>query len=420
MGRPAQSPGTWGAIRFERTPEGRVRARGIFRDLNGRRHEVSATAEGRAAAEERLRSRASRWGGAESVFGPGTTVSDLSDWWLQRLRSDPAFQPATLANYARDAKLVVRIFGSLELGVLSPALIEHLLIDVAHTDQGAAHRALGTLRRILDRPVILGVMQTNPADPVRMPRPPQDHPYALTADQADALRMGFRRWLASRDKPGPSPDPRVVDMIDLMLVLGIRIGELLALRQCDVRVTATPPRVVVGATLVRGEHGEPVWQNQPKRRRQTRELVLSEIAIDAFRPHLVPNSPGRPVFANRYGSWKRPDGVRRILHAFREECKDDLESWGIDSDQVRPHTFRRTLATLIAQESGVDRAKEQLGHASISTTERHYVMPPRVVGRAAAELMDGIFGSLPHSPSGDGSSRVGDDAVRRTGRDGTH
>lgn len=385
-------PGTWGAIRFESTPEGRVRARGIYRDLSGQRHETSATALDRVAAEHRLRSRASRWGGADRPIGPSTTVRELSDWWLTGLRASPVIRGTTVANYARDARLVVRIFGSLELERLSPALIEHLLLDLAQTDSGAAHRALGTLRRMLARPVVLGVTLTNAADRVRMPGPPHHSPYALTLEQAEALRAAFRSWIATRNKPGPRPDARVGDMIDLMLVLGIRIGELLALRQCDVHLDAAPPRVLIGATLVRGEHGEPVLQGHPKRRRQARELVLPQVAVDAIAPHLDVDAPERPIFANRYGTWIRPDGVRRTIRAFRDDCNAGLSAWGVDTTQISPQLFRRTLATMLANEAGVDRAKEQLGHASITTTERHYVMPPRIVGGVAAKLMDEAFG----------------------------
>lgn len=47
---------------------------------------------------------------------------------------------------------------------------------------------------------------------------------------------------------------------------------------------------------------------------------------------------------------------------------------------------------MIANEAGVDRAKEQLGHASVTTTERHYITPPRQVGEHTADLIDSVFG----------------------------
>lgn len=389
MGRPAQAPGTWGAIRFERTPEGRVRARGTFRDFAGVRHEASATAIHEAEAEMRLRAKGNRWGGGDNPLGPGTRVSQLSEWWLKRLRASPVVQSTTVKNYARDARVVVTLFGSLELDLLTPALIEHKLLDLAEEDLGAAHRALGTFRRMLERPVVLGVISSNPARPVHIARPPQPEPYALTLEQAEAVRAGFSEWHAARCKPGPRPDARVADMIDLMLVLGLRIGELLALRQCDVKVDET--RLLVGGTLVSGDHGEPVWQGYPKNRRQTRELVLPVVAIDALAPYLVPDFAERPVFGNRNGGWMRPGNVRRVLHSFREEWTEELAAAGIDAAQISPHLFRRTLATMLAHAAGIDRAKEQLGHASVTTTERHYVMPPRLVGGSTSRMLDEAF-----------------------------
>lgn len=198
-------------------------------------------------------------------------------------------------------------------------------------------------------------------------------------------------------------------------MLGIRIGEVLALRTCDVQLAASPPRVTIGATLVNGDRGEPVWQGHPKAQRQTRELVLPSVAIAALQPYLRPEDPTAPLFPARNGGWLRAGNVRRVLHSFRDERGEQRASVGIDSKRVIPHLFRSTLATMIASEQGVDRAKEQLGHASIQTTERHYVTPPSIVGLSTAELVNRAFGSaVPghHRANGDASTTPGAPASR--------
>jgi integrase len=59
---------------------------------------------------------------------------------------------------------------------------------------------------------------------------------------------------------------------------------------------------------------------------------------------------------------------------------------------VNPHRFRNAAATLwsIRDPANVRGAKDLLGHASFSTTEKHYIMAQsRVAGRALARAIEG-------------------------------
>uniref|UniRef100_UPI0031E04761 tyrosine-type recombinase/integrase n=1 Tax=Mycobacterium sp. TaxID=1785 RepID=UPI0031E04761 len=69
------------------------------------------------------------------------------------------------------------------------------------------------------------------------------------------------------------------------------------------------------------------------------------------------------VFANREGGWMSLANMRRALRAALPE---DL-AW------VTPHSFRRTVATIVRDALGVEVAQRQLSHAKLSTTEAHYV-----------------------------------------------
>lgn len=273
-----------------------------------------------------------------------------------------------------------------------------------------------TLKQMLDDAVRVGAMRSNPVNSVRPPRVPVPEPYTLETAQAQFLRQAYRDWTVQRKKPGPAPDPRVVDMLDVMLSVGLRIGELLALRHRDVDLTSSPPRLVVAATLVDGAKGEPIWPGHTKSRRHRRVLLLPDLAVEALRPYVMATNSSAPVFPNRNGAWARPGNVRRILRSFRDEWSEQLESTGIEHDRFTPQLLRRTLATLIANQAGVDRAKEQLGHASVTTTERHYITPPRIVGGTTVELIDALFGRLPHSTAG-GDERPYDDETRQENDD---
>jgi integrase len=70
-----------------------------------------------------------------------------------------------------------------------------------------------------------------------------------------------------------------------------------------------------------------------------------------------------PVFANRDGGWMSLHNMRRVLRAALPE---DL-AW------VTPHSFRRTVATVVRDAHGPAAAQQQLSHAKLATTEAHYL-----------------------------------------------
>ena len=45
---------------------------------------------------------------------------------------------------------------------------------------------------------------------------------------------------------------------------------------------------------------------------------------------------------------------------------------------VTPHTFRKTVATLIDKEADTDHAAAQLGHGSKEITKKHYIVKPAI------------------------------------------
>ena len=51
---------------------------------------------------------------------------------------------------------------------------------------------------------------------------------------------------------------------------------------------------------------------------------------------------------------------------------------GRSSDWVTPHTFRKTVATLISEATTSELASRQLGHSSSQVTRDHYIAKPPV------------------------------------------
>jgi len=57
---------------------------------------------------------------------------------------------------------------------------------------------------------------------------------------------------------------------------------------------------------------------------------------------------------------------------------------------VTPKSFRKTVATVVRDELGIDAAKEQLGHEDKKTTEAHYADQVHR-GPASAQVLSRLF-----------------------------
>jgi integrase len=75
-------------------------------------------------------------------------------------------------------------------------------------------------------------------------------------------------------------------------------------------------------------------------------------------------NPHDAVFCSRRGTWLSPHNVRR---QWREARKDAGLEW------VTPHTFRKTVATLLDREADTKTAAAQLGHSSEEITTTYYI-----------------------------------------------
>jgi integrase len=59
---------------------------------------------------------------------------------------------------------------------------------------------------------------------------------------------------------------------------------------------------------------------------------------------------------------------------------------GTDLDWVTPHTFRKTVATLISERVGTETASQQLGHSSPAITREFYISKPAIAADVAHVL----------------------------------
>lgn len=139
-------------------------------------------------------------------------------------------------------------------------------------------------------------------------------------------------------------------MVRLLIVTGVRVGELVALRLDDVRIAER-------TLLVQGKGNR-------ERLAYVADLVTADTLGRYMRLRSVswPDSPA--MFVGTDGQALSTDGVRAIVASAAKAA-------GI-ARRVTPHMLRHTAATTLL-ENGADLriVQEFLGHNSIRSTERY-------------------------------------------------
>jgi len=184
------------------------------------------------------------------------------------------------------------------------------------------------------------------------------------------VRSAIRKWQQpTPGKPGPRHPGDLADIVDLMLATGARIGEILGLRWEDVDVATEHPTVTTCGTIVYLKGKGFFRQAWTMTDAGHRTVVLPRFAIGMLmaRKLTAADNPNDAIFASRRGTWLSPQNVRR---QWRQARADTSLEW------VTPHTFRRTVATLIDKKADTDRAAAQLGHQSKEITKKHYIAKP--------------------------------------------
>lgn len=152
-----------------------------------------------------------------------------------------------------------------------------------------------------------------------------------------------------------------------MLATGARIGEVLALRWPDVDLHSDPPTLSISGTVIRVRGQGLVIQDHPRSTASRRRLRIPGFLVDVLRrrqaEELV-SSTHEVIFGSAVGTLRDPTNFRDQWRAARAR---------LGMEWVVPHTFRKSVATVLATVDSSRTAADQLGHAGTAVTERHYV-----------------------------------------------
>lgn len=204
-------------------------------------------------------------------------------------------------------------------------------------------RQLASMRSFFRFAMREGLVESNPAKPLRNPRPERKLPHFLSTEEIGALLEAppSDQKMGLRDR----------SILETMYSAGLRVGEVVGVNDDDLDLSE-------GLVRVRGkgkrERLAPIGSFA--RRALTRWLKVRQLAAD------LPSQQQPPVFVNKFGRRITTRSIARMLEKY-------LKVAGLDR-RTTPHTLRHSFAThLLDRGADIRSVQELLGHKSLVTTQ---------------------------------------------------
>ena len=271
----------------------------------------------------------------------------LLDSFLSYLAVEKGLSENTLESYGRDVRKFIRFMDEHGLGSAGDIKYSHILDYLSHfKDKGfnatTVLRSIVSLKQFFKYLLMEKLIEENPAAHVRTPKMKKGIPGVITLDEVERL-------LSAPDESTPE-GLRDAAMLEVLYATGIRVSELIGLKQNDVNFE-------LGFVVVYGKGSkERIVPMGDKARNKLLEYLGSS------RPTLLKSRDAKALFVTRLGKGMTRQGFWKIIkhHALKA---------GI-AKKISPHTLRHSFATHLL-ERGADLRTIQLmlGHSDISTTQ---------------------------------------------------
>lgn len=391
MARPPLPIGTWGKIRRNQLSSTRWQARARFRDYDGVTRDVEAWGATGAAAERALLEKLSKRTISQGEdITADTRISRIAELWLDEITAEGRLAPQSIDSYRGYVRSVLPALGGLRIRECVVSRLDRFFKTTAATHPTKAKHAKGVVGQMLAMAVRHGALTTNPVREVGRIRKPRRRVRALSADDLARVRAAIRQWQAPQaGTPGPHHSNDLADIVDVLLATGARIGEAVALLATNLDFEAERPTLTFSGTIVYVKGKGYFRQEWTKSHAGYRTVTLPRFAVETLRWRLIAaaTTTTGALFSSRKGTWLSPANVRR---QWRQARKDTGLEW------VVPHTFRKTVATLIDRESSTKAAAGQLGHASEEITNTYYIEKPHVAPDSS-ELLETLGAGSPRT-----------------------
>lgn len=321
--------------------------------------------------------------------------STLTDWvessWLETMRSQ--VKASTWDSYMRNLRLhVLPRIGHRTLAQVSPTVLNGLYTELMESGRRNGNGGLSaktvryvhaTVHKVLGDAVDAGLLQANPANRARPPKPRAAGQAEMRCWDAEQL-AGFLVHVEGH---------RLQTAFHLAAMTGMRRGEVLGLRWGD--VSFQTQRVSVRHTIISVAYK--VRESTPKTH-QARVIDLDTATVDLLRRHAIRQETERLAWGPGYQEndlvFRREDGSPMHPESFSDAFEAEVARSGLP--RIRLHDLRHGHAT-IALRAGVPVKviSERLGHENPAFTLKQYAhVIPGMQAEAAA-----LIASLVNPPA---------------------
>jgi integrase len=391
MGKRANGEGL-----LRQRPNGSWECRITYKDPDtGQGQRLSFYAPTAKAARAKAKKAQERIDGGAPVRDTTRTIAGWLAQWRETTLAVADCKDSTRSLYATLSRkhLEPAPFGAIQLDRLRPSDIEALILAMrsktkpARDEGGEPRRAFSdstirttytVLRASLDGAVRDGLLARNPAALIQRPGVERREALYLSAADVSALLKAAQ----------PS---RYYPALALIASTGIRRGEALALKWCDVDLDAGLMRIKATIQRIDGK----LVVSEPKTVRSRRPIPLSPPVVAMLRKHRTTQLEERLaavdqwsdtglVFTTELGTPCEPRNLLRVMEAAAE--KVGLKGVGV-------HSLRHSAAVaLLEGGTHIKAVADLLGHSSIAITGDTYGHSTDVAVRAGVDDLAATLG----------------------------
>lgn len=303
--------------------------------------------------------------------------------WIE-IYVKPNLSPTTLKGYLVNLKNhTFPHIGTTPLQKLTPMQIQHMYGKLQ--EKGLSPRSIkyvhSTLRNALQFAYKMQLIPRNPADFVTLPK--QIKYRGKAYEENEVIEMLEKAHGTEIEVP-----------LQLAVGLGLRRGELLGLRWCDINLETNQITICQNLVFVDGEF---IFR-QPKSESGKRTIEMPSALNTILRRHKKLQLEDKLFFGSEYKDLDlvccKRDGNPHNPGGFSHKFEKFLKKHGLR--QIRLHDLRHTNASLMLQYNVPAKvASQRLGHSTVSITLDLY---SHVLGNLQSEAADkidsGIFKRL--------------------------
>lgn len=353
-------------------------------DSKGKRLRDYYTVSGSKKDAERVLNEKINEGNKGCYIDPSQmTLEEHLSQWIETY-AKPNLSPTTVRGYLVNIRNhTLPYLGSVPLQKLVPLQIQHMYdkLKAKNLSPRTIKYVHATLREALQYAVRMQLIPRNPADFVTLPKQVKYKAKAYEEDEAILLLE------KAKDTDMDAP-------LHLAVGLGLRRGELLALRWNDIDFETNQLTISQNLVYVNGEY---IFR-QPKSEAGNRTIEMPSGLATVLKKHRKKQLEDKLFFGSEYKDNNlvccKQDGSPYNPGSFSHKFEQFLKKHGLR--QIRLHDLRHTNASLMLQYNVPAKvASQRLGHSTVSITLDLY---SHVIGNLQTEAADkidsGIFKKL--------------------------